>query len=901
VLPIPLFISPEKGKNKGKADPGKGKAGPAPAPAKGAAPAKNGPAKGSAAKAPTPKGASGKPGSGPAKGGKPAPNRAPSRGGSGRPSGGGRARPQRPLPAPGMSFDRKLDIIGILLAFVGLITGLSLFASQSDIVPLQAWLNINRQLAGWGVFGLPLAFIGIGLWLVLRKFGDRLPKPEPERIAGLILLYLALLTTFHFFVAETAATVFDPVASGRGGGVIGAALLLMLLSALGTLGSAVLLVAWWIIAILFTAGLSAPELVLLFVGWFQRLRPPKVERQLPLPKPDEHLPAVSPSATRVGRAAAKAPAPAAPPAVTGPAAPPAASAVPPVAGAQPLVAGAAPVTDQPLVIGDVPWELPLVADMLDPGSEVGSSDEADRIRANLIENTLGSFGAPVRVVEVNRGPTITQFGVEPDFIEMRNGKRTKVKVGKIAALADDLALALSAHSVRIEAPVPGKGFVGIEVPNAETSVVALRDVMESERFEHLKGQLRLGLGQDVSGTAIAARLDSMPHLLIAGTTGSGKSVCVNSIIACLLIHNTPDDLKFVMVDPKRVELTGYNGIPHLLTPVVVELERVVASLQWVTREMDERYRKFSKAGVRNIIDFNTRATASHEKRLPYLVIIIDELADLMMLAPDETERTLTRLAQLARATGIHLIIATQRPSVDVVTGLIKANFPARIAFAVASSVDSRVILDQPGAERLLGRGDMLFQSPDAAAPLRMQGVFVADSEIQRIVQFWKDQRPADLPPESVPDSDVAPAAGQPSAPGSPAVTPAPAGPALRQPPSQPALPFAGFDLPGPNDVETPSDGDDELLKEAIQAVREMKKASISLLQRRLRIGYTRSARLIDELEERGIIGPAESGAKPREVISFSDDPAPNQAPTPPASGAAPSAADPAAKRTWTNE
>ncbi len=884
----PLRQAPEKGKNEGKADPAKGKPGRGPAPAKGAAPAKSGgggPAKGSA---PTKNGGGSAKPPAPARSSKPAAAR------------GSRARAQQPLPPAGMSLDRKLDIAGILLVFIGLITGLSLFASQSDIAPLQAWLRLNRDLAGWGVFGLPIAFIGLGLWLVLRKFGDRLPKLEPERLVGLVLLYLALLTTLHFFVAETAETVFEPVASGRGGGYIGATLLLMLLSALGTLGSAVLLVAWWIIAVLFTAGLSAPELVLLVIGWVQRLRPPAGARQLPLPRPE--APAVPPSAPRVGRGAPVTPAAKAPPAASA-GAPQPGTPVAVVPGA-PVVAGTAALAalvDQPLVIGgDLPWELPLVADMLDQGTETGSSDEADRLRAILIENTLGSFGAPVRVVEVNRGPTITQFGVEPDFVEMRNGKKTKVKVGKIAALADDLALALSAHSVRIEAPVPGKGFVGIEVPNAETSVVALRDVMESDNFEKLKGQLRLGLGQDVSGAAISARLDSMPHLLIAGTTGSGKSVCVNAIIACLLLHNTPDDLKFVMVDPKRVELTGYNGIPHLLTPVVVELERVVAALQWVTREMDERYRKFAKAGVRNIIDFNARGAGGGEKRLPYLVIIIDELADLMMLAPDETERTLTRLAQLARATGIHLIIATQRPSVDVVTGLIKANFPARIAFAVASSVDSRVILDQPGAERLLGRGDMLFQSPDAAAPLRMQGVYVADSEIQRIVQYWKDQRGAEVVPEGVPDSDVAPAPSEPG--GAPTLSPAPAATATRPPPTQPALPFSGFDLPGANDIETPGD-DDALLNEAIQAVREMKKASISLLQRRLRIGYTRSARLIDELEERGIIGPAESGAKPREVISFgaaADADPPGGAP-----GAAVPAPDsaipPADKRTWTNE
>ncbi|MCC6188431.1 MAG: DNA translocase FtsK 4TM domain-containing protein [Anaerolineales bacterium] len=791
------------------------------------------------------------------------------RGGSGRAP---RSRGQQPLPPAGLSLDRKLDILGILLVFVGLTTGLSLFATQSDIAVLRVWLNLNRQLAGWGVFGLPVAFLGVGLWLILRNFGDRLPKLEPERVIGIVLLYLALLTTFHFMVAETTATVYDPVPTGQGGGLIGAILLLGLLTALGTLGSAVFLGAWWIIGLVFAAGLSVPELVLLVAGWLRRAR--GVERQLPLPRLGDSARAGPPDSAGASAASAR-------PAQR-PAGPGARAAPEPVPGAVPAPASLpGPSYDQPLVIGgDQPWELPALADMLDPGTESGASDELDRQRANLIEATLASFGAPVRVVEVNRGPTITQFGVEPDFVEQRGGKKTKVKVGKIASLADDLALALSAHSIRIEAPVPGKGYVGIEVPNAETSLVALRDVMESDTFDQLKGALRLGLGQDVSGNAISARLDSMPHLLIAGTTGSGKSVCVNSVIACLLIQNTPDDLKFVMVDPKRVELTGYNGIPHLLSPVVVELERVVASLQWVTREMDERYRKFAKVGVRNIADYNARAAAANEKKLFYLVVIIDELADLMMLAPDETERTLTRLAQLARATGIHLVIATQRPSVDVVTGLIKANFPARIAFAVASGVDSRVILDQPGAERLLGRGDMLFQSPDAAAPLRMQGVFVSDAEIQRLVRYWKGARGVEM---AAPADTAAPGAPSLPSPSAAGATNLAGAPPMRQQPL--------WDGMVSGDVETRPDGEDELLEEAIQAVREMKKASISLLQRRLRIGYTRAARLIDVLEEKGIIGPAESGAKPREVIDFGA--------TPPEPGAAPGPST--GKRTWTSE
>ena len=310
-------------------------------------------------------------------------------------------------------------------------------------------------------------------------------------------------------------------------------------------------------------------------------------------------------------------------------------------------------------------------------------------------------------------------------------------MSKITSLVDDLALALAARRIRIQAPVPGKSYVGIEVPNDEVSQVSLREVIESKSFQSKQTPLRFALGKDVSGKSIAVDLADMPHLLIAGTTGSGKSVCINSILSGFLLQNSPSTLRLILIDPKRVELTGYNGIPHLLAPVVVDVERVIAVLQWALLEMDHRYDKFSKTGVRNIIEYNSKFP---QDQLPNLIIIIDELADLMMVSPDETERCITRLAQLARATGIHLIIATQRPSVDVVTGLIKANFPARIAFAVASGVDSRVILDQPGAERLLGRGDMLFQSPDAAAPVRLQGVYVSEVEIQRLVDYWRQAK-----------------------------------------------------------------------------------------------------------------------------------------------------------------
>ena len=403
----------------------------------------------------------------------------------------------------------------------------------------------------------------------------------------------------------------------------------------------------------------------------------------------------------------------------------------------------------------IDWQLPDYRDLLAGGSSGEMDEEILLHHAQIIEDTLASFGAPGRVVELNTGPVITQFGVEPDYLTARTGKRNRVKVSAIAQLDKDLQLALGAKSIRIEAPVPGKGYVGIEVPNPESAMVSLRDVMEARGFQRIDSPLAIALGKSVDGAPISADLSQMPHLLIAGTTGSGKSKCINAIIISMLANCTPDEVKFIMVDPKRVELTGYNGLPHLVSPVVVELERIVGVLRWVTREMDERYKKFSQAGARNIIDYNS-ILEPDSAPMPYIVVIIDELADLMMMAPDETERSISRIAALARATGIHLVIATQRPSVDVVTGLIKANFPVRIAFAVAGSVDSRVILDQPGAERLLGKGDMLYLSGDAPAPLRMQGVFVSDEEINIINRFWKMQnhgleavKPIDMPAVSL--------------------------------------------------------------------------------------------------------------------------------------------------------
>lgn len=450
--------------------------------------------------------------------------------------------------------------------------------------------------------------------------------------------------------------------------------------------------------------------------------------------------------------------------------------------------------------------------------------------AGLIEKTLADFGLPAKVVDFRVGPAVTQFAVEPGFLEAAGpegeGRRQKVRVSQISALASDLALALSAPSLRIEAPVPGQAYVGIEVPNRSAARVRLRPILESAEFQGLGSPLAIALGRDVSGGPVAADLAAMPHLLIAGTTGSGKSVCMAAIATCLALNNTPEDLRLVMIDPKMVELVRFNGLPHLYARVETDLQRIIGVLRWCTLEMDRRYRLLEQAGARDLEAYNARSAKRRAGgRLPRVVVLIDELADLMMMAPDQTERTLVRLAQMARAVGLHLVVATQRPSTDILTGLIKANFPARISFAVASSVDSRVILDGQGAETLLGKGDMLFLSPEAGAPVRLQGVYVSDPEIESLVRSWAKAAPMEAVPE--------PAA----------------------PPWEDVL-----------TRQAEMEERDEILERAIEIVKATGQASASMLQRRLRIGYPRAARLMDELEQLGLVGRVQSGGKTREIL-----------------------------------
>jgi S-DNA-T family DNA segregation ATPase FtsK/SpoIIIE len=690
------------------------------------------------------------------------------------------------------------EVVGFVLLILAALTVLGLSDVSSGAI-LDWWATFLRRLFGWWAFPVVFAVGLLGLWLLWRDLNQRISF-SPGQVIGLELLFLVLLTASHApLVLRTDADAASLAANqGRGGGYIGWALALLLLEGLGPLvGSLLLLVILLIILYLIlslsweevrdwgyrqsrlvaaafsrwrTASQGTPVVVepAEVPWWEQEVEPAKAEQRKKTPGKTSRRKSSRPRPSE----------------------------------------------------GDLP---PL--DLLDIGSPKAYGDTDVRRKTHIIEDTLESFGVPARVVEVNQGPTVTQFGLDPGYLERRGPggevQRQRVRVARIASLSDDLALALAAAPIRIEAPVPGRSVVGLEVPNEKISLVSLRGVMESEEFNQINSNLAIALGEDVSGNPVSVDLGLMPHLLIAGATGSGKSVCINAIICCLLLSNTPEDLRMLMVDPKMVELVGYNDIPHLITPVVVAIEQVVGALAWVTRQMDGRYRLFHELGVRNLEEYNKRMNRrKDEDPLPNLVVFIDELADMMMVAPDEVERHICRIAQMGRATGIHLVIATQRPSVDVVTGLIKANFPARISFAVTSQVDSRVILDQGGAENLLGRGDMLFMSPQRAAPIRLQGCFVSDKEMERLTGFWRSQSQETQQGQLFP-------------------------------------PWVG--------IEAEEEADD-LLDEAVKLAEGRDRISTSFVQRKLHIGFPRAARLMDQLEEQGVVGPDEGGGRGREVL-----------------------------------
>ncbi len=740
-----------------------------------------------------------------------------------------RKQPQGPTIRP--------EFMGTILLIMAMITLLSLVTPNTGTF-VTIWLEFLRFLIGWGRFVFWIVLGSLAIWF-FRAYSTENEDEKWEKPVGTFILLGMLLIAFHLIHPG------DGLIEPGGGGAMGLAMGEMLRSTLGTAGTIVLLLGLVPIVLILISGYSLRQIFQISRDLYYRIQDYRHFRELTINHPLARSRPPEPKTRFIDRVFPTKPA----------------EQKNPTADDSPLVVvGSAkeiPSPDTPQLLASTTsptqgengnghsqhWQLPLVNQIFDEGHEVEISEAEIRKRVKVIEETLLSFGVEVKVREINQGPAVTQFSLEPGYMATKDAKGNprKVRVSRIVSLSNDLALALAAAPIRIEAPIPGRPYVGLEVPNTSTNVVTLRTLMESDKFYRGKGALKLALGQDVSGRAFIADLTAMPHLLIAGATGSGKSVCINAVIACLTSTHTPETLRMLMLDPKMVELVNYNTIPHLLAPVVTELEKAVGVLSWATREMDRRYKMFAKAQVRNISTYNSKMTEEGQDVLPFIIIIVDELADLMMMAPDEVERTIARLAQMARATGIHLIIATQRPSVDVVTGLIKANFPARIAFAVSSQIDSRVILDSPGAERLLGKGDMLYMASDSAKMHRLQGVFVSDKELSRLVNFWR-----------------------------------------RSTPTTPREPREPVDMPS-DMIQQPlweRDQDDsqeqkkeeELLAKAIATVRAEGRASISLLQRRLRVGYARAARFIDEMEAQGIIGADQGGGRARPIlITQADD------------------------------
>jgi S-DNA-T family DNA segregation ATPase FtsK/SpoIIIE len=710
----------------------------------------------------------------------------------------------------------SFDFIGVFLLAFALITLIALFLPQlSKGALITLWHDLIRHAFGYGAFLVVIAALALGI-MVLRPRSSRPgvngePRETPmQRVpwSRVIALELAAFSILAL-MSVIGGRMVSRAEQGLDGGFIGWGL-----AELGAMGLKLLSLdrnLW--------GGLLFGIITLLCLGYGLGLVTPayKFLQKITSPKPlnpalNEPVVSVAPAVTQSGTALA------------GPERRKRRPFVPPEFRKR-LNVDNVPVKNLPLPPRDehLPSLELLVKDQLDRPDERSINQTA-----GMIEKSLAEFGIPAKVVGFRVGPTVTQFAVEPGFVEKGGSEeeqdnRIKVRVAQIAGLRRDLALALSAERLRIEAPVPGRPFVGIEVPNMRTSMVRLRSILETEAFYKVGSPLTIALGRDVSGLPVVADLSTMPHLLIAGTTGSGKSVCIAAITACLVMNNTPDDLRLVMIDPKMVELVRFNGLPHLYGKVETDIQRILGVLRWVVAEMDRRYKLLEEMHARNIDSYNRKARRHKlSEPLPRIVVLLDELADLMMTAPDQTEPMLIRLAQLARATGIHLVVATQRPSTDVVTGLIKANFPARISFAVASSVDSRVILDTGGAESLLGRGDMLFMPPEVAAPVRVQGVMVSDAEVDKLILYWQTVHP--------PEVGVAP-------------------------PWEELM----------KEYAVMADRD-ELVKKAIEMLQGEKHASASMLQRRLRIGYPRAARLMDELEEMGVVGPAQTGGREREVL-----------------------------------
>ncbi|MBU7005554.1 DNA translocase FtsK [Phosphitispora fastidiosa] len=758
--------------------------------------------------------------------------------------------------------NRFYQIVGIGCLTFAVLSFVSLFSNSTGVVGEFVVKAVN-VVAGEGkyVFPLVIAFLGVKMMMEWHK-----ARFEKEMLVGVALLFALVLVLLHLQLDTAQKDLTKVGIQGEGGGIIGGVLSAILLTAFGRTGTYIILVALVVIAVMLTTNISFPTMWKFVSGQavmiWNRIRDmvsgfifteveeddeDTVPEVLPKKTPEKRRVLFDSSIFNFGKEQDE------------------------------DITVKAEEDDFPKInIYPEPIEKILAneenrerADVISieerktrskktesqkdgtpqlPTSSTSNfslppltlfskntktrsprmnKDITDNVR--ILEDTLESFGVKAKVTQVSRGPAITRYEIQP---------APGVKVSRIVNLADDISLGLAASGVRIEAPIPGKAAVGIEVPNKEISVVTMRELLESEEFAKASSKLAFVLGKDIAGTTILADLAQMPHLLIAGATGSGKSVCMNTLIASILFRARPDEVKLLMIDPKMVELTTYNGIPHLISPVVTDSKKAATSLRWAVREMEKRYEHFARSGVKDIYRFNQAVKAGNAEYesgfMPFIMVVIDELADLMMVAPADVEDAICRLAQMARAAGMHLVVATQRPSVDVITGLIKANIPSRIAFAVSSQTDSRTILDMAGAEKLLGKGDMLFFPVGAVKPIRVQGAFMSDKEVEALVSHLKQQ--------GVPQ-------------------------------------FEEGVIQDDSHSAKDSGEVDELFKEAVQILIESGQASISMLQRRLRIGYARAARLIDMMEERGIVGKYE-GSKPRALLmtmeqfirTFGDEP-----------------------------
>ncbi|ANU22920.1 FtsK/SpoIIIE family DNA translocase [Planococcus donghaensis] len=736
------------------------------------------------------------------------------------------------------------EVIGLIMLGIAV-----LMTFQLGVIG-KMFYNIAEYLAGYMAFLIPISLVFVAIFVMVKR---QWPKPRMKVVFGSALVLVGILLICHLIwaansilpitssnvIAETirttkmTGTIWNSYLA-TGGGILGAllyALLHVLFDTAGTWIVALILLS--IGAIILTGKAAAPFIaekipsmrpaIDSLMSRFKQSKPKKTRTSRKKSEPEQVLeineslsydedddqeedllyepkqeaPIISAFTENVK---------------------PKQTAPPEVAQDEPQETGEVQLLSTAEELENEEYQLPPMSLLtLPPHHDQSGEYSGIQKNAKKLEKTFQSFGVRAKVTQVHLGPAVTKYEVLPD---------TGVKVSKIVSLHDDLALALAARDIRIEAPIPGKSAIGIEVPNSEVSIVSLREVLESEENNQPDAKLLFALGRDVTGQAVMTQLNKMPHLLVAGSTGSGKSVCINGIITSIIMRAKPHEVKMMMIDPKMVELNVYNGIPHLLAPVVTDPRKAAQALKKIVSEMERRYELFSHTGTRNIEGYNEYVRVFNEEnedkhpKLPFIVVIVDELADLMMVASNEVEDAITRLAQMARAAGIHLIIATQRPSVNVITGVIKANIPSRIAFAVSSSIDSRTILDMGGAEKLLGRGDMLFLGAGQSKPVRVQGAFLSDSEVEKIVDFVIEQQKAqyqeDMIPSEIDDTKI--------------------------------------------DEET-----DEIYDEAVQLVTEMQTASVSMLQRRFRVGYSRAARIIDQMEQRGVVGPYE-GSKPRTVL-----------------------------------